>query len=79
MEDRGPRADHQGDAKKEIPMSRCDRCRSDDLFRVQLAPRGKSVLHATCRDCEHRWWEDLESSQPQVIALSDVLAQIATR
>lgn len=60
-------------------MARCDRCGSNDLFRVQLAPRGTPVLHSTCRHCEHRWWEERDGAAPREIALSDALVQLAAR
>ena len=52
----------------------CPACRSGDLVRVDLAPRGEALRFSTCRACEHRWWA---TPQDVTIALDEVLEAVA--
>jgi transposase-like protein len=56
-------------------MDHCPRCTSDDLLRIDLAPRGREMHFNTCRACEHKWWVDVKVSVE--ISLHDVLQELA--
>lgn len=53
----------------------CPRCASDDLVRIDLTPRGRTMHFNTCRSCEHKWWTD--SDVTLEIGLADVLREVA--
>lgn len=55
-------------------MTAC-RCGSANLVTIDLAPAGRPVSFATCRDCEHRWWSDVAGTA--ALGLSDVLSMVA--
>lgn len=40
---------------------RCPHCRSADLVIIRLSPAGSPLRFHTCRDCEHRWWTELQT------------------
>ncbi len=58
-----------------MPTTTCEKCQSDDLLVVQLAPRDRQMRFTTCRNCEHRWWEDAEVGTD--LRLDSVIEQIA--
>lgn len=51
---------------------RCTRCKSADLFDMDLTVGGESAQFFHCRHCEHRWW--LQSGVAGALELHDVLS-----
>jgi len=54
---------------------RCASCRSTNLVTVKLTVGSNPMLFASCRNCEHRWWTDLDGDR--LIALDEVLDRVA--
>jgi transcriptional regulator NrdR family protein len=57
--------------------TRCPNCTSDDLLVVDLTPKDALMRFTTCRHCEHRWWEDVDTSVD--VALGQVLGELSAR
>ena len=54
----------------------CPSCTSDDLLAVVLTPSGTPMRFATCRHCEHRWWQD--QTDGAAIDIGTVIEHIAS-
>jgi formate dehydrogenase maturation protein FdhE len=57
-------------------MTTCPSCASADIVGFTLAPKGEPLQFTHCRNCEHRWWRQIE--QTETLALGDVLGRIST-
>lgn len=53
----------------------CPKCTGADLVRIELTPNGRPLMFTTCRQCEHRWWTDLDGHS--VVGLAQVLGMVA--
>lgn len=57
-------------------MTTCPSCTSPDVVGFDLAPKGEPVRFTHCRNCEHRWWHEVEQST--AVELEIVLDRIST-
>lgn len=57
-------------------MTKCARCRSENVFEMDLTVTDQPARFVYCRACEHRFWNDPVNSDEadRTLALTEVLA-----
>lgn len=56
-------------------MHPCSNCGSSNLVIVKMRLGSGPVLFASCRDCEHKWWTDMEGNR--LMTFDEVLDRAA--